>query len=236
MIWLAMDTSTTTLTVAVLRDGELLAEHSDRAERNHSIRLVPAIEEILREAGVTKQQLNGIAVGHGPGSYTGVRIAATVAKTFAWSLGIPLVGVSSLAALALTAALEDGVDAADLYIPVMDARRGQAYTGLYGRTELPDGQPSMIALEQDANRLAEPWFAAMQTVKTWKVVGETDAFTSALQTTNAESKYVELRAYAIGLLGLERFAKGEQEEVHHFVPNYTQLAEAEVNWLAKQQG
>lgn len=236
MIWLAMDTSTTTLTVAVLRDGELLAEHSDRAERNHSIRLVPAIEEILREAGVTKQQLNGIAVGHGPGSYTGVRIAATVAKTFAWSLGIPLVGVSSLAALALTAVLEDGTDAADLYVPVMDARRGQAYTGLYGRVALANGQQSMTELESDANRLAEPWFAAMQTAKTWKVVGETDAFTSALQPTNAESKYVEMRAYAIGLLGQERFGKGEQEDVHHFVPNYTQLAEAEVNWLAKQQG
>jgi tRNA threonylcarbamoyladenosine biosynthesis protein TsaB len=236
MIWLAMDTSTTTLTVALMDGTTLLAEHSDRAERNHSIRLVPAIEDLLRTANVSKQELSAIAVGHGPGSYTGVRIAATVAKTFAWSLGIPLVGVSSLAALALSAALESSDEHADWYVPVMDARRGQAYTGLYERVTTADGITLMKELEADANRLAEPWFQAIQTDKTWCVVGETDAFGKALQETKAANHYVEMRAYAVGLLAIDRFNRGEQDDVHTFVPNYTQLAEAEVKWLANQQG
>jgi tRNA threonylcarbamoyladenosine biosynthesis protein TsaB len=232
MIWLAMDTSTTTLALAVMRDGKCLASYHDRAERNHSIRLVPAVEEVLAEAGVTKQQVDAIAVGRGPGSYTGVRIAATVGKTYAWALGIPIVGVSSLAALALSAALENE---SEWLVPVMNARRGQAYTGLYERFLSEHGQVLVRELEPDANRMAEPWFSAIQTEKSWCVVGETDAFVDALQTSGAAAQYSEMNAVAVGLLAQARFAAGGQDVAHDFVPNYTQLAEAEVNWLANQK-
>jgi tRNA threonylcarbamoyladenosine biosynthesis protein TsaB len=234
MICLALDTSTTTLTVAVLQNTTLLAEISDRAERNHSIRLVPTIEAALKQAGIKKNQLNGIAVGQGPGSYTGVRIAATVAKTYAWALGIPLVGVSSLQALALTAAWTDESQA-KWFVPAMDARRGQVYTGKYEKIQVENGQVSMKLVESDGNRLAVPWFQVVQQAQPVRIVGETDAYMQALVETNSSGQYTEMRAYAIGLLGQEKFARGEQDDVHAFVPNYTQLAEAEVNWLKNQQ-
>ena len=77
---LAFDTSTSSLAVAVMENGKLLAEQNIHAERNHSAYLVTAIEKVLEGAGITKQELDGIAVGVGPGSYTGIRIAVTTAS------------------------------------------------------------------------------------------------------------------------------------------------------------
>jgi len=112
---LAFDTSTSSLAVAVMANGELLAEQNIHAERNHSAYLVTAIEKALELAGLTKQELDGIVVGVGPGSYTGIRIAVTTAKTLAWALNIPVFGISSLEATALGAwAKETGQDIAAL--------------------------------------------------------------------------------------------------------------------------
>ncbi|MCM3042880.1 tRNA (adenosine(37)-N6)-threonylcarbamoyltransferase complex dimerization subunit type 1 TsaB [Paenibacillus motobuensis] len=112
---LAFDTSTSSLAVAVMENGTLLAEQNIHAERNHSAYLVTAIEKALEAAGITKQELDGIAVGVGPGSYTGIRIAVTTAKTLAWALKIPVFGISSLEATALGAwAKETGQDTAAL--------------------------------------------------------------------------------------------------------------------------
>lgn len=98
---LVFDTSTSSLAVAVMEGGALLAEHHLHAERNHSAVLISAIQDALNKAGIDKSMLDGIAVGVGPGSYTGARIAVTTAKTLAWALKVPVYGMSSLEALAL---------------------------------------------------------------------------------------------------------------------------------------
>jgi len=133
---LAFDTATSAMTAAVLRGGRPVRESFFRAERNHSIRLVPALRDLLADAGVDVRDLAAVAVGVGPGSYTGVRIGVTVAKTMAWSLGLPAVAVSTLSALAWRgrrlALGAGGPDAGRLWVvPVLDARRGRVYTGLY---------------------------------------------------------------------------------------------------------
>ncbi|MGG6314534.1 tRNA (adenosine(37)-N6)-threonylcarbamoyltransferase complex dimerization subunit type 1 TsaB, partial [Paenibacillus macerans] len=87
---LALDTSTSALAVAVMEDGRLLAERNIHAERNHSAYLVTAIGECLAAAGLAKRDLTGIAVGIGPGSYTGIRIAVTTAKTIPFAASDPL--------------------------------------------------------------------------------------------------------------------------------------------------
>src|SRR5690606_19462657 len=81
--WLALDTSTAAMTIALVRSGEAVAKSDSLSERNHSIRLLPAVEELLASQGMKAKDLAGVAVGHGPGSYTGIRIGVTVAKMLA---------------------------------------------------------------------------------------------------------------------------------------------------------
>lgn len=99
---LALDTSTAALCAAVVREGRVLADDRSIVERAHSVLAVPMVKDVLAKAGVKPDELGGIAVGCGPGSYTGVRIAVTIAKTLAWAWRVPLAGVSSLEALALS--------------------------------------------------------------------------------------------------------------------------------------
>jgi len=137
---LAFDTSTSSMTVALLEGDRLAAERQELAERNHSIQLFPLVESTLAEFQLAPEQIDAYGVGIGPGSYTGVRIAVTAAKTMAWALNKPVVGVSSLAALALGAVL--GTDGEPAFmplaegetvwiVPLVNARRGQAFTALF---------------------------------------------------------------------------------------------------------
>ena len=116
----------TPLSIAIVKDGELLVEENSSMAINHSLRAMPAIEEIFTKVGMTPTDIDAIAVSEGPGSYTGVRIGVTIAKTLAWTLDKPLVGVSSLKALAA-----NGTIFKVSFAPIVDARRGNVYAGAY---------------------------------------------------------------------------------------------------------
>ena len=96
---LAFDTSSKALSVAILEDETLLAETTLTIKKNHSITLMPVIDFLMQQIDLTPKELDRIVVAEGPGSYTGLRIAVATAKTLAHTLGIELVGVSSLLAL-----------------------------------------------------------------------------------------------------------------------------------------
>jgi tRNA threonylcarbamoyladenosine biosynthesis protein TsaB len=120
---LAFDTATDVATVALVRDGELLGERPSRA-----VGVLQDAEELLREAGLEAGDVDGIVVGTGPGSYTGLRMGLVTARTLALSLGVPVAGVSTLGALAA------GAPGA---VPVVDAKRREVFT-------LADGEPVCI--------------------------------------------------------------------------------------------
>lgn len=151
---LALDTSTASMTVALLDGTRLTAERQEVAERNHSIQLFPLVESALQACGLGPEQIDAYGVGIGPGSYTGVRIAVTAAKTMAWAQAKPVVGVSSLAALALGAvhAADDGEPAVIplaagetvWIVPLVNARRGQAFTALFA-AKLQEGDATDVA-------------------------------------------------------------------------------------------
>src|SRR5688572_17484456 len=98
---LAFDTSIAVGSVAVGLGGELLASATLDERREHASRLVPSIEKVLERAAMRITDVGGIVVGEGPGSFTGVRVAAATAKGLAHALGVPLWAFSSLAAAAL---------------------------------------------------------------------------------------------------------------------------------------
>jgi tRNA threonylcarbamoyladenosine biosynthesis protein TsaB len=245
---LAIDTSTAHMTIALM-DGEiLLGESSQRVERDHSSKLVPAVQGLLSSLDLTFQDIDGIAAGQGPGSYTGVRIGVTVAKTLAWTLQIPLIGISSLEALAYGAVdekLSAGTEK-QWIIPLMDARRGQVYSALYeaGQNHWSCGLADRIRLMQDWNDLLLEELAARADIERQvriDFVGEVGAaeeqFARIKAAVPMDVQMLErdMQAYDLGRLAQYRWLQGEQEEVHRFVPNYTQLAEAEAKLLAKRK-
>ena len=97
---LAFDTSSKALSVAILDGEQLLADVTVNVKKNHSINLMPAIDFLMNSVDLKPADLDRIVVAQGPGSYTGLRVAVATAKTLAYALGIELVGVSSLYALA----------------------------------------------------------------------------------------------------------------------------------------
>jgi tRNA threonylcarbamoyladenosine biosynthesis protein TsaB len=137
---LALDTSTENCSAALLRDGRIL-ERSELAPRRHAELILPMIESLLAEAGIARRALDAIAVGRGPGAFTGVRLAISVAQGIALALDLPVVPISSLAALA-----EDAPpDPHSPILAVIDARMGEVYAGAFARTA--DGRVEPIAAE-----------------------------------------------------------------------------------------
>ncbi|OWA34389.1 tRNA (adenosine(37)-N6)-threonylcarbamoyltransferase complex dimerization subunit type 1 TsaB [Saccharibacillus sp. O16] len=149
---LALDTSSAAQAVAVIDESGVRFESNSLAERNHSVNLLPEIERALRESGTDKRELAGIAVGIGPGSYTGVRIAVTTAKTLAWALKLPVAAVSSLEAQAASGLEAAAPQGRGWIVPLVDARRGQAYTALFAA---PGAAAGSAAASQAAPGKAE---------------------------------------------------------------------------------
>ena len=125
---IAIETSTENCSAALLHDGALL-ERSELAPRRHAELILPMIESLLNEAGLARRQLDAIAVGRGPGAFTGVRLAISVAQGIALGLDIPVVPVSSLAALAQDTPAHDG----EWILATIDARMGEVYAGAFRR-------------------------------------------------------------------------------------------------------
>jgi len=126
---LALDTATEACSVALLHNGQLI-ERYELAPRRHAQLVLPFVDALLAEAGIGKRQLDAIAVGRGPGAFTGVRLAISLAQGMALGLDVPVVPVSSLAALAQDIA--DEVPDAQL-LACIDARMGEVYAGVYRR-------------------------------------------------------------------------------------------------------
>src|ERR687896_961266 len=124
MLILAFDTATDVATSALVWDGEVLGEQASRA-----VTLLEDVDALLRRGGVRHEQLEGIAVGTGPGSFTGLRMGLATARALAFALDVPLAGVGTLDALAA------GAPGA---IPVIDARRREVFA-------LVNGKPAVLA-------------------------------------------------------------------------------------------
>ncbi|WP_224925795.1 tRNA (adenosine(37)-N6)-threonylcarbamoyltransferase complex dimerization subunit type 1 TsaB [Bacillus pumilus] len=229
MTILAIDTSNHTLGIALVKDSTVIGESITYLKKNHSVRAMPTVEALMKECGVAPSELSKIVVAKGPGSYTGVRIGVTIAKTLAWTLSIPISAVSSLETLAANGQYFDG-----WISPLFDARRGQVYTGLYMFEE-----GKIQEIKQDQNILLTDWLHELK--KTGKPViflGQDvhlheESIRSILGETAviAEGAFHNPRPSMLAFLGTDRPA----EDVHQLVPNYIRMAEAEVKWLEGQK-
>lgn len=226
---LAIDTSNLVMGVSVVEDGKVLGEIITNLKKNHSIRLMPAIADLLKEVNVKPKELDRIIVAKGPGSYTGVRIGVTTAKSLAWSLNIPIVGISSLEVLAQNGRYYNGVIS-----PFFDARRGQVFTGLYGTK---DG--NFVNIKPDKLILLTDWLTELANLgqPILFIGNDIDQHEATIKeklgdrAVLAEFSVRNPRPSELAILGMKREASSD---VHRFVPEYLRLAEAEANWLATQ--
>lgn len=230
MIWLGIETANSPLSVAVVKDGKVVTEVIQNIKLTHSAGAMPAVEAILAKAGIKPAEVDAIGVSEGPGSYTGVRIGVTLAKTLAWTLQKPLVGVSSLKALAANAALYGG-----LICPIFDARRSNVYTAVYKGTQLDevieDYHDHIEGLLARLKDLKEPiLFVGVDVDNFWdkiiEVLGD--------QAIRAPFSYDLPRASEVIRLAGEKELPSI-EATHHFVPQYKRIAEAEATWLKEQK-
>ena len=222
---LAIDTSNQTLTVAVCEEKKIIGQYTITVKRNHSLTLMPAITQLVKEVGLTPNDFDRIVVAQGPGSYTGLRIGVTTAKTLAYTLKKELVGISSLKTLAANCVMVKGT-----IVPVFDARRNNVYTGAY---EYVDGILTMRIA--DRHIAMEEWLEQLKTVDQLYFVGEdVKKFRSQIESVVPHAKICTISEWQIPngavLAELGRVAEPEIDS-HHFLPNYLKRVEAEENWL-----
>ena len=128
---LGIDTSTPIGSVALIDGDNLAAEHTLNIVQAHSSRLMPAIDTVLKWSDITAEDLDGCAVGIGPGSFTGIRIGVATIKSLCYALNKPIVGVSTLEAVAYNLRWTNGI-----ICPLLDARRSEVYGAIFeGGTE-----------------------------------------------------------------------------------------------------
>jgi tRNA threonylcarbamoyladenosine biosynthesis protein TsaB len=127
---LGLETSTKICSVAISDGDKLLALQEEGGAYSHSEKLTVFIQEVIAESGLNLNQIDAVAVSKGPGSYTGLRIGVSVAKGLCYALNKPLITVDTLQAMAFGLGLQSK---ADLYAPMIDARRMEVYTAIYNQ-------------------------------------------------------------------------------------------------------
>lgn len=227
---LALETSAKSVSAAVTENGTVLAAAYQNRGLTHSVTLMPLIGGMLHAAGLTLDDMGLIAVTNGPGSFTGLRIGVSAAKGLAWAKDLPCCGVSTLAAMARTAA-----DFRGLIIGAMDARRQQIYHALFravdGRvTRLT--QDCAVSLEELASQLRD-----MPEEKL--VVGDGAALCAdylngaGIPCRMADASHRMQSAVGAALCAEEMAARGEAVTAQGLEPVYLRLSQAERERLAR---
>jgi tRNA threonylcarbamoyladenosine biosynthesis protein TsaB len=230
---LGVDTSTSCGSLGIIDDNEVVAEYTLLRDETHSSRLVPAIQALLKEARLGLDEIDGIAVSLGPGSFTGLRVGLSAVKGLALSAERPVVGVPTLDALASHLPFTPYV-----ICPILDARKGEVYTALYkngksGRIEqLTPYQvlPPLRLLEKIP--LQETIFLG-DGAEVYRELFEERLGEKALF---APPHLRFLRGSTVAEIGLQRFKKGEQDDISSLVPIYVRPSDAEINWTKGKRG
>ncbi len=210
---LALETATEACSAALYLDGEIL-ERFEMAPRRHAQRILSMLEELLTEAGLALEALDALAFGRGPGAFTSLRIAAGVVQGLALGANLPVVPVSTLAALAWEVFCGSEAEYA---LAALDARMGEVYWGIYRRCGCPVIAESIIAPE---SVVFPDEVKGIGIGPGWEVYGE------VLRRRLGEERLLEIwpkrlpRASAVARLAAAMFARGETVAAEQALPVY----------------
>ena len=222
---LGLDTASATASLAIVSHGKVLAELA-RSAASHGAALPAAAAEALTQAGITLKDLHGIAVGVGPGSFTGLRVGLAYAKGLVLALGCALIGIPTFDCLALAALEQTSAPEGSLICPILDARKGEVYANLYRvRADRLDkiSQPLVIKLQSLFPELSDGVI----------LIGDSKAKEAslllnerAIRSTVLDEVELNSRGRYVAALGAERISRGEIDTPATLEPLYVRTAEA----------
>lgn len=222
---LSIDSSGLVASVALMSEELLIGEYTIHNKKTHSQTLLPMIAALLDMVEVQAEELDAVAVSAGPGSFTGLRIGASTAKGLAWTLGIPIVPVSSLMGLAANVT-EPGA----VVCPMMDARRNQVYYGIYRITDTipeviaePDVAAVTTALEQACAVGGQVIYLGDGVPVYESVIKEKS--TPGFRIADASERYQ--RGASVAKLGRFLYEKKQYVAAGEFAPVYLRKSQAE---------
>lgn len=226
---LAVDTATKSCSVAITEEKIVLEELTTDNGQTHSRHLLEMIHAVMQSTGLAMSSLDGFAVTRGPGSFTGLRIGISSIKGLALAVNKPVMGISSLEALAQQSEPE-----AERICAIIDARKGEVYAAFYQVT--PEG------LNPENDEVALPPHELLMDISEPCVfVGSgamiyRDVITEKLgdHACFAQPAQHIIRASTVALLALKRFENGEVGEIAEWVPHYIRKSDAELNFTKKQ--
>jgi tRNA threonylcarbamoyladenosine biosynthesis protein TsaB len=221
---LAIDTATWSCSVALVRDGVVLAERAERATSNHAGLLPRLVDETLRSAGERPTAGDAVAVTIGPGSFTGLRIALSYAKGLAFAGDFRLVGVPTLDAIALAAPPFSG-----RLCVALDARKHEVYGALYEEVDgcmIRLGEPAALTAEHLAEAIGQPCTVVGDAVEAY---GEVFRRVLGSRATLLPSVALPPRASAVARLAAARLLRDpEGDDLAALAPSYVRPPEAEL--------
>lgn len=227
---LAFESSAKAASVALLADGNLIAEAYQNFGLTHSVTLLPMAEDLLKQLNLTTEAIDYYAVAQGPGSFTGVRIGISTVKGLAWADQKPCIGVSTLEAMATLHSYQEAT-----LCPVMDARRNQVYNALFSSKEgavqrrTEDRALAVEELEQELQQITGKIILIGDgAVLCYNTFGEKlpNVILAPEMLRQQRATGVALAAYAMAQQGLYTTAE-------ELVPFYLRMSQAERERLAR---
>ena len=203
MISLLIDTSTSNLTVSIINSDEVIYNYQETILSDMSSKLLPIIDNGLKENNLKLENIDKIFVVNGPGSFTGIRVGVTVAKTIAWALKKDIIPLSSLELMATTTSSKKYI------VPMIDARRNNVFAGIYDNNLNCIKEDKLISIEEISNLNSDYEFVSYDNIKLENVIKP-----------NIDVLKI-----------INKHINDEGINPHNLNPNYLKLTEAEKNKL-----
>lgn len=228
---LAFESSAKSASVALLSDGQLIAEYFQNSGQTHSRTLMKMASDLLDNCDLTPENIDVVASSSGPGSFTGLRIGLSAAKGFAWGRDIPCIGVSTLEAMATCHTHLEGIICA-----CMDARRDQVYNAVF----LSDGAQLTTIVPDRAVSIADLSADLLNRTENIYCIGDGGLLTyNTLKETIPNLKLVPesvrmQRAFGVAIVANRFVLENKITRGGEVTPNYLRLSQAERERIKKQ--
>ena len=224
---LSIESASVTASCAVSDDEKILGEYTLRHKKTHSEKLMPLIEELMGELNLKINDIDIISISRGPGSYTGLRIGAAIAKSLAYAADIKIASIPTMKSLAANV-----YDEQKLIVPIMDAKAGRIYTGIYKwdngecKEVLEQFPCNIDDLIQILNEYEEPLiFNGDGSVNYRKKIE--DGLNKKVYFAPEVFNY--LKASTLAFIGYKMAVQGDTVSANEFNPQYLRLSQAERN-------